>query len=346
MSTDSFTSQLEADNARINGEHCHFPGSPTHRAIGEQTLVIPLSQYGFMRADGPDGEKFFQGQTTADFRQVSTNQARDGAYCNPKGRMLASFTAARLTEQTLILKLRRDCVTDGLSVLSKYAVFSKVELADASGDYVAIGVVGAQAKACLRQAFPSLAESFLSDSASNDTSLATCIDEQTVILQRAGDRFELWLPATLAAQVWPVLRQHAHVAGSQVWDALDIEAGTVAVCAATREEFLPQLLNYDLTGAVSFKKGCYTGQEVVARLHFKGVPKRRLYRACIDGEVNAGDEVLDGDKPVGTVACCTDDGTAAVVLATGSAASTGLHLKNGATVSEVTPPPYGLGEND
>ena len=345
MSTDSFTSQLEADNARISGVHCHFPDSPSHHEMGEQTLGIPLTQYGCMRADGPDGEKFFQGQTTADFSQVSTSQARDGAYCNPKGRMLASFTAARLDTQTLMLKIRRDCVSDGLSVLSKYAVFSKVELSDASGEYLAIGVVGAQAKTCLREAFPNLAES-LGASLNDSSALATWIDDQSVILQRSANRFELRLPATRAAEVWPVLRQHAQAAGSQIWDALDIAAGSVAVSAATREEFLPQLLNYDLTGAVSFKKGCYTGQEVVARLHFKGVPKRRLYRARINGDVKAGEEIFDNDKPVGTVACCTEDGTAAVVLATGSAASTGLCLKNGAAVSEVTPPPYGLGDHD
>ncbi len=339
MSTDSFTSQLDADNARISGEHCHFPDSPMPGEAGDQTLIIPLTQYGFMRAEGPDGEKFFQGQTTADFRQVSTIQARDGAYCNPKGRMLASFTAARLDTQTLMLKIRCDCVADGLSVLSKYAVFSKVELRDASDDYVALGLVGPRARESLLKVFPAL-------TLADNTALATWVDEQTVILQRDGNRFELWLPATRVGEIWSALRQQARAAGSQVWDALDIEAGTVAVCAATREEFLPQLLNYDLTGAVSFKKGCYTGQEVVARLHFKGVPKRRLYRAVISGEAKAGDDILDGDKPVGTLACCTEDGLAAVVLATGSAASTDLRLKNGAAVSEITQPPYGLGDND
>lgn len=329
MTTTPFTHQLEADNAILSGEHCTFAATDT---VDGENWLVPLTQYGFVRAQGPDGQTFFQGQTTADFRQVTMSQARNGAYCTPKGRMLASFTAARLASDTLLLKLRRDCTDDTLKVLGKYAVFSKVELCDASSDYVGIGVAGPSAAELLGQHYSQLPQA----------PLDTIVCGTDLVLYRAPLRYELWLTQDRAAELWPRLRERAQPVGSELWDALDIEAGEVSVCAATRDAFLPQLMNYDINGAVSFKKGCYTGQEVVARLHFKGVPKRRLYLAELDGAGAAGDDIFDAEKPVGTVASCVSDGSAAIVLATSAALSTDLKLKNGTRVTQVAPPPYGL----
>ncbi|MBB3045991.1 hypothetical protein FHR99_000227 [Litorivivens lipolytica] len=332
MSTSPFIAQLTADGARFEGEHCLFDTAPASES--DTNLLVPLTPYGFVEATGPDGQTFFQGQTTADFRQVSATQARPGSYCTPKGRMLASFSAARLDEDTLLLQMRKDLIEDTLTVLAKYAVFSKVKLSDASESYTGIGLVGPDAKALLS----SVCET------TPDGPLKTCALPGGIVVQcdEAGQRYELWLKPEQAAEVWQALSSKAQAVSSTHWDGLRIAAGDVPVVAATRDEFLPQFLNYDLTGAVNFKKGCYTGQEVVARLHFKGVPKRRLYLARLEGPAKAGEEVLDGEKTVGMVALSGPDQQVALVLATASADSANLQLKGGARVVEVTPPPYGF----
>lgn len=330
MSLSAFHDQLLSDGARLEGDHCLFADNASER----HNRLVPLSQYGFIKAVGPDGQTFFQGQTTADFRQVGADQARQGGYCSPKGRMLASFTAAQLDDNTLLLQLRRDVVTDTLSVLSKYAVFSKVELSEATAEFVGIGLSGPDASSILRDLIDETPQSALETRAVSGGLVLQC--------DSAGQGFELWLSPEKALEVWQALKTKAQPTSSVHWDSLRIAAGDVPVCAATRDEFLPQFLNYDLTGAVNFKKGCYTGQEVVARLHFKGVPKRRLYLARIEGEAKAGEAVLDGDKAVGMVALSAEDGRAALVLTTASAESDQLRLEQGNRISELSSPPYGL----
>ncbi len=330
MSLSAFHDQLLSDGARLEGDHCLFADS----ASESHNRLVPLSQYGFIRAVGPDGKTFFQGQTTADFRQVGADQARQGGYCTPKGRMLASFTAAQLDDNTLLLQLRRDVVTDTLTALAKYAVFSKVDLSEANEDFVGIGLSGPDASSILNGVFDGTPQSELETRTVSGGLVLQC--------DRTGQRFELWLSPDKALEVWQTLKPKAQPTSSGHWDSLRIAAGDIPVCAATRDEFLPQFLNYDLTGAVNFKKGCYTGQEVVARLHFKGVPKRRLYLARIEGDAKAGEAVLDGDKPVGMVALSAEAGCAALVLATASAESDQLRLELGSRISELLPPPYGL----
>lgn len=334
-----FWTELEACfGARIEGEHCYFDQRPDSEAQPtDQARIAPLSHYGFLRVRGPDANTFLQGQTTADFRHVSTSEAQLGAYCTPKGRMLTSFLAAGAAEHDVLLRMRRDLIDNSKAVLGKYAVFSKVELSDASNEFVAIGVAGPQAAALVKLAL-------------NDTPTAknaVVASEQGLAIQvdARGQRYELWLPANQALDQWRKLSTQATAIGSKTWDALAIDDGIADVCAATADALIPQMLNYDAIGAINFKKGCYTGQEVVARLHYRGTAKRRLYRATVQsGQVVEGEDVFADDKPqaVGLIATASDSGKALVVLARDAVSANKLQTASGAVLGEILPPPYEL----
>ncbi len=327
----TFWTQLEAlSGARLDGEHCYFDAETT-----SELIAAPLRHYGFLQLQGPDAHTFLQGQTTADFRKVSVRQAQPGAYCTPKGRMVSSFVAACPAENTVLLRMRRDILENTKTVLSKYAVFSKVELRLADDDYIGIGLAGDGAAEVVERLF----EERLT------TQFATTVSPAGLAVQTdtEGKRFELWLEAQTALNQWQQLVKTVQAASSTHWDELAIEAGLADVCAATVESLIPQMLNYDATGAINFKKGCYTGQEVVARLHYRGTAKRRLYRAQASGKpVQEGDEIFASDKAqaVGVVATASPSGKALVVLARDAATDSSLHTGSGASLHSIEPPPY------
>lgn len=334
----TFWTQLEEHSgARLEGEHCYFDSPSTETNPAHQTVIAPLSHYGFLRVKGPDASKFLQGQTTADFRLVTPQSAQRGAYCTPKGRMVTSFLAASLLEHDHLLRMRLNIVESSKAALAKYAVFSKAELTDASTDIVAIGVAGPRAGELIAQIVGESPSALLA-SAVSGSAVAVQIDD-------AGERFELWLPASKAFEHWQALAINAAAIGSGDWEAMNINDAIAEVCAATAEEFIPQMLNYDAIGAVNFKKGCYTGQEVVARLHYRGTAKRRLYRASLQtGTVSEGDEVFAGAKPqaVGIVASTSSRNTVLVVLARDALNAEELRTASGAILGNILPPPYAL----
>lgn len=216
--------------------------------------------------DGPDAATFVQGQATCDTRQLSPGAAMAGALCNLQGRMLVSFYAVAGTDG-LLLVLPRDRLLPVLQHLKKYAVFAKVVLRDA-----ALTVTGG-----LGTPLPDLLpDALLLRPAADGTPRFLLLDAP------ADSRTDALAP----------------------WLAAAISAGDLLVDSALADRFLPQALNYDLTGAVSFKKGCYTGQEVVARMHFKGKMKERLYQATAETAAvpAANTPVLDAaGKAVGEV---------------------------------------------
>lgn len=242
--------------------------------------VSPLLQYDFMRIDGPDSATFLQGQTTCDWRQISATQASRGSYCNIKGRVLSSFIGLQPHEALAMLRMRGDICASTRALLQKYIVFSKAEICPQERRHWAIGVAGKQARVRLERVFGSAPQGHLQ-------SVSLDADVQIIQLDEAGERFECWLSGTAAGQYWNPLCESATVCDSHYWERDNILAGIAEICAATQDQFLPQQLNYQLTGAVNFKKGCYTGQEVVARIQYRGKLKRRLYAARIDSSLDS-----------------------------------------------------------
>ncbi|MDO3386521.1 hypothetical protein QWI17_11810 [Gilvimarinus sp. SDUM040013] len=225
--------------------------------LGTSTLVT---------VTGPDAIKFLQGQVTCDLRELTPMRWLRGAQCNLKGRVTTSFAVAQLDQDTLLLRCATDLVEPFVKGLEKYAVFSKVTIRPAP-DWHVIGVCGINSAEVLAET----------------TGLRTseagglAINEQALALQHNAELIEVWVHDNQAQPLWQQLTSCCSRAPTHCWLRGQIDAGCAEISAATSELFTPQDLNYPELGAVSFKKGCYTGQEVVARLHYKGKLKKHLY---------------------------------------------------------------------
>jgi tRNA-modifying protein YgfZ len=243
-----------------------FEHAPQSFAAVARTLTItPLALYGVLEAHGPDSTKFLQGQLTCDVQAVGPTRSTPGAYCTQKGRMLSSFQLLQREDDHLWLRMRADLIANTAATLGKYSVFSKVKLAPRT-DIIGFGVHGPDAAALLLELCGSVPEGL-------DATLSV---GDTLLLRRADDWFECWLPASAAADFWHRAAPRAAPAGTAYWRWLVLRSGFGEVSAATAELFIPQMLNYHLNGAVNFQKGCYTGQEIVARTHYRGQVKRHV----------------------------------------------------------------------
>jgi folate-binding protein YgfZ len=181
-----------------------------------------------------------------------------------------------------------------------YVMRSKVEVQDVSESIIKIGVNGPKAIELLSPLFSQIPQ--------HDYELATVENGAIIKLPGNQPRFEIFTDIANAPAIWNSLAQHAKVADAAYWELLEIQAGIPEVYAKTQEEFVPQMLNLDLLNGINFKKGCYTGQEIVARTHYLGTVKRRTQLAHVDAttQPNAGDDVLNSNGDiVGKVVRCS-----------------------------------------
>lgn len=245
------------------------------RASATETTLMDLSQYGLLAVTGEDAQIFLQGQFTNDVGQASVHQGQYSALCTPKGRMLASFFLWREADGYR-LQLPLTMQEGFRKRLAMYVLRSKVQISDRSDDSVRFGIAGPRAAEILGRHGISLPV--------NDRGI---IASEDITLIRFGDsRFEVVTTTNKGIALWNTLATDCNPVGSQRWDWLDIQAGIPTILPTTREEFVPQMVNFEALGGVSFKKGCYTGQEVVARAQHIGQVKRRLYLAHVSsGEI-------------------------------------------------------------
>lgn len=250
---------LSGESATVDDNHLHFNELPADfpaLLAQDGNIVSPLIHQNLISVKGPDAARFLQGQITCDVFHLAIGESTPGARCNPKGRMLASFILFRAEEQCFFLQLHHSLTTPLISELNKYAVFFKVELADVSEHLCLLGVTGKSAE----QISP------------------TDISYQYPLID---GRKILIVSANIIPSVWDTLLDTARPAGTEFWQLMDIQSGIGHVEIATSDLFVPQMLNFQAIGAISFKKGCYTGQEVVARMKYLGKLKRRMYRIRI-----------------------------------------------------------------
>ena len=303
-----------------------------------------LAREGLLHISGPDSLTFLQGQTTCDTREVDPSRAVPGVYCTPKGRTVADFLLVELGEEQFVLRMRQDIVATAATVLGKYIVFSKAELDPASEAWQIAACWGSDAASILAGIFDSVPQSRYACVA-GDTYRLIQMDD-------AGTLFECYLrsDSDLATQ----LAGECNAGEPGDWEAAQISAGIARIESATVEEFIPQMLNYDLTGFINFTKGCYTGQEVVARLHYRGKPKRRSYAGTIEASAAPapGTPLFtsgEGQSVGNIVNACTDGHGIIRVLAcaTADGATSGLHLADSEgpqiTLAEL---PYSLVDPD
>ena len=266
---------LVSQGAHIEGDHClHFDDPAAERAAAlEDNVVCALCHYGLIRVSGEDAGDFLQNQFCNDVRKLSTELSQLNGYCNPKGRVLALFRLIRRDDDYL-LRLPREILEPTLKRLRMFVLMSKVTLEDLSDELVSIGLAGAAAEELLRKA--------LGDA---PTAIDACLQTNglSVIRVRGPQpRFEIHGDEAAVKSLWETLATQATPAGSEAWTLLEIRAGLPEVVAATQEAFVPQMLNLQALDALSFTKGCYPGQEIVARMRYLGKLKRRLYLAHSD----------------------------------------------------------------
>jgi folate-binding protein YgfZ len=275
------------------------PVSAISPALVNETILCDLSHLGLLQIDGADAFTFLQGQVTNDITQLNGQIAHHSGYCNPKGRLLALFLAFA-HNQHIHFQLPAELIAPIAKRLKMYVMRSKVQIQDVSESIIKIGLSGARAIELLSPLFPQIPQ--------NDYDLITLENGAIIKLPGNQPRFEIFTDITNAPAIWNSLAQHAIVAEPAAWELLEIQAGIPEVYAKTQEEFVPQMLNLDLLNGINFKKGCYTGQEIVARTHYLGTVKRRMQLAYVDAvaQPDAGDNVLNGNGDVvGKVVRCS-----------------------------------------
>ncbi len=277
---DEWQSFLAAQGARTDAEGVSFPTT----ASGRDNL-FDLSHLGLIAIRGADADQFLQGQLSNDIRELTEGHSHLSCHCNPKGRMIANFRLFR-REGGIYLQLPGENLSPLLKRLGMFKLRAEVDLHDASDELMRMGLAGPRAPAMLTAATGTAPQK------ENDVLQHNGL----TIIRLPGDstRFEILGSAQSLSQVWTDLaEQGAKPANGEQWSLLDIRAGLPTIYSSTSEVFVPQMTNMQLVDGVSFTKGCYTGQEVVARMQYLGKLKRRMYLARVEGSVSpqAGDEL-------------------------------------------------------
>ncbi|HAY94405.1 MULTISPECIES: tRNA-modifying protein YgfZ [Shewanella] len=223
-------------------------------------MLANLSHLGLIKVVGEQGRSFIHGQVTTDISSLATDQWRWGAHCDPKGKMLASFRTFAI-QDALFMLMPKDAIEVDLPQLQKYAVFSKATLSNASAEWTLLGVAGEQASQFVNKHF-------------GDIQQELTLIENGAILKDA-ERFILVLTPDAAAAL--VAQSELSVFDASAWQALEIAAGYPNLAASHASQYVPQMCNLQAVNGISFNKGCYMGQETIARMKYRGGNKRALY---------------------------------------------------------------------
>jgi folate-binding protein YgfZ len=257
-------------------------------------FVAPVTSLGLIAVAGTDAASFLHNQLTNDVEHLGQNEARLAGYCTPKGRLQATCLMWKSADD-IYLALPRAIQPPLQKRLTMFVLRAKAKLRDATdeaanGAVLAVG--GAKAADALSRHAGSLPDA---PWGKLDAAAGTVIRLPDAFGQ---PRF-LWLTAPeTAIAALPQLRESLALGGEQAWQLSNIHAGVPQVTPPTQEQFVPQMINFELIGGVNFKKGCYPGQEIVARSQYLGKLKRRMALATLpDAAARAGDEVFAGDDP-------------------------------------------------
>ena len=259
------------ENRRVNG----FGSTDAQLAHTEEdnTVIVPLTHLALLRARGSDTADFLQGQSSNDVRLVDSKHHQLNSYCSPKGRILALFTLF-MRDQVHYLQLPQERLDPIQKRLGMFVMRSDVKLESAGKELPAFGLYGPQAQALLQK--------YLGRCPSEAFDTLT-IDGVTILRQPGSSpRFSCFAEPDRLIALWHQLAPEVTPAGANAWDLQEIRAGIPSIEAEAVEAFVPQMVNLQLINGVNFKKGCYPGQEVVARMQYLGKLKRRMYRAHLE----------------------------------------------------------------
>lgn len=266
------------------------------QAAGQQNILADISHLGILEISGEDAVTFLQGQVTNDVKQLNGHTSQYAGYCTPKGRLLALFLAFAHADH-LHLQMPAELIEPIMKRLKMYVMRSKVSIIDKSADIVCLGLAGPSADKQLQN---------LLGACPNEAHALITLEKATLLrLPDALPRFLIFTNATHAENIWQALANDAVKVGKSVWDYLEIQSGIPEVVTATQEAFVPQMLNLDVLNGINFKKGCYTGQEIVARTHYLGKIKRRTLLAHLESNTSpqAGEnlQLKGAEEPIGQI---------------------------------------------
>lgn len=256
------------------------------QAARQQTVIVPLTHLALIEATGEDAKAFLHSQFTSDINHLGENQIQHTGWCTAKGRMQASFLAWRQNDRYL-LALSADLLEASQKRLQMFVLRAKVKLTALTDSTVMLGLAGPQAEEALASAgLPC-----------PPTPMTADHQGEVTVMRLDGSRFMVVAPESAMAELWQKLTTKARPAGTAAWRWLDIQAAYPLVTLATKEEFVPQMADFEKIGGVSFHKGCYPGQEVVARTQYLGKVKRHLFRLSSQQALKAGDVLHSPDNP-------------------------------------------------
>ncbi len=263
------------------------------------SVFADLSHYGVLACTGSEAASFLQAQFSNDLNDVDTSHSQLSAYCTPKGRTLAVFRIFQIND-TCYLHLPADILDNVLKRLRMYVIRADVTFEDVSDSIYRIGVSGAHTADELTGLITVPGE---------ENGVVTKDDITILRIPGIEPRFEIFTPSIdKARSLWDTLNVQGAPVGESAWRLLEILAGQPTVYAGTYELFVPQMLNLQLINGVNFKKGCYPGQEIVARMHYLGTLKRRMYlgRINTDTAIVPGDELFTGSNGTQSVGRVVD----------------------------------------
>lgn len=275
---------LSAAGARIDGGPVRHFGDPRAEldAALRADVMADLSQLAVIEVSGDDAAAFLSGQLSSDIKSLSPDRSSLSAWCSAQGRVLALFRVFRARGAWFLL-LPAELLEQTLKRLRKYVLRAKVAINDLSNDLVRIGLSGPGVTQVIS---PSILAPAQPETVAHD-------ERASIIrLPDARPRFIIIGDPDFLVTFWETAAAVCRPVGWQAWELLDIDAGVPQVLEATREKFLPQMLNLEPLGGVVFDKGCYPGQEVITRLKFRGQLKQRLY--C--GRVESNEVPLPGTR--------------------------------------------------
>jgi hypothetical protein len=283
------------------GQVAHFGDAPGELAHARHGLVIAdLSDWGLIALTGEEAQTFLHGLITNDLRDLTLASAVFAALCSPKGRMLANFLVMKRGDDILLM-LPAELRETIQKRLSMFILRAKVKARDASGEWVRLGLAGPGAETLLADVLGIRVA---------EAPMSVAHGDAAFVLRLGSDRFDILVQPDAAAALWEKLAGTARPVGVPAWSWLLTRSGIPVIQAATQDQFVPQMANMEVLHGVSFQKGCYPGQEIVARTQYLGTLKRRMYLAHVNALAKPGDEVYSPVLPDQTAGMIANAATA------------------------------------
>ena len=257
-------------------------------------LVADLSHNALIAVTGDDATAFLHAQFTNDVQALGVGEAQWNGWCSAKGRLLATFLLVRRAEGYLLM-LPAEIAPPVAKRLGMFVLRAKVKIQDVTELFARLGIAGSGAGAIVARHWGAAPPPM--HAIERDGAICVALD---------GERFAAFVPPSAAPAMWELFSKDAARAGADEWEWRSIQAGVPIIVAATQEAFVPQMANFELVGGVNFKKGCYPGQEIVARMQYRGGLKRRMALAHLEGDERPapGQSVYSagfGDQAAGTI---------------------------------------------